>query len=175
MSLLDRLRGAFAKPAAVVRAFPFIVREIDAPDAAVEALFFGSFKVPAPNFPLHFIASDRAGAVAGYVHYTRHAEGVYLCGGLCVDVQRYREMGAEDRARVRKAGSLSRWLLQESIALLQHKKAVFAYTGNVMSRRDGDASGFIPVDGRFLIVQWHGAAADERQSLIDSVAAIGPF
>lgn len=175
LSLLDRLRGAIAGPATQPPAFPFVVREVPAPDAAVEALFFASFRARAPDFPLHFVAADRAGTVAGYVHYTRHAAGVYLCGGLCVDAQHYRVMDAEERARVRKAGSLSRWLLQESIALLPGKKAVFAYTGSVMSRRDCEALGFVPVDGRFLIVQWHLATLEERSGFVENVAMIGPF
>lgn len=154
---------------------PFTVEEIAAPDPAVHALFFNSFHVRAPDFPLHFIARSKSGAVSGYVHYTRHEPGVYLCGGLCVDVRCYKELDKSERATMRAHGSLSRWLLQRSIALLPDKKAVFGYTGNVMSIRDGLASEFVTTSRRHLIVQWHETPSAERGAMVARIASIGPF
>jgi hypothetical protein len=154
---------------------PFTVEEIAGPDSAVHALFLRSFRVPAPDLPLHFIARSKNGAVSGYVHYTRHETGVYLCGGLCVDVRAYKELGKGERSTMRAHGSLSRWLLQRSITLLPEKKAVFAYTGNVMSLRDGLASDFVATSHRHLIVQWHAVPLPERDAMISRIASIGPF
>ncbi len=155
---------------------PFTVEEIVEPDAEVDALFMSSFRAAAPRFPLHFIVRwNRDRSVAGYVHYTAHEPGVYLCGGLCVDVRPYRRMSAEDRATMRVEGSLSRWMSRESIARLPDKQAVFAYTGNPMSIRDALALDFQRTSHPHLMVQWHAAPVAARVGIVDRVASIGPF
>lgn len=170
--IMERLRGLF-RPS---RLFPFTLEEIAVPDAQVDALFHGSFRVPAPRFPLHFVARwRRDGSVSGYVHYTRQEPGVYLVGGLCVDPRPYRLMEKTERDLMRHAGSLSRWLLVESTALLPDKLAVFGYTGNLMSLRDGRSTGYIETEHEHLIVQWHAAPDAEKAALVARIAALGPF
>lgn len=173
------MTGLVARVLARLRArndFPFDLEQLSHVDSQVNVLFQASFGSAPPDFPLHFVARWGAdGSVRGYVHYTRHEPGVYLCGGLCVDARPYREMSKEDRALLKDAGSLSRWLLRHSIERLPDKKAVFAYTGNTMSIRDGLASGFVDTGHRHLIVQWHGAVPPERPALLERIAALGPF
>ena len=174
MTLVSRLRGWLT--GTDKEPLPFTVEEIAAPDAEVDALFQGSFRVAAPRFPIHYIARwRRDGSVSAYIHYTRHEPGVYLVGGLCVDVRPYRLMSADERARMRAQGSLSRWLLAESTARLPEKRAVFGYTGNVMSLRDGRATGYEQTHHPHLIVQWHDAPPHERTALVERIAALGPF
>lgn len=149
---------------------------VEKPDSATSALFFRSFGSPPPNIPLHFVARTRnTGHPVGYVHYTQHAPGVYLCGGLCVDPRSYRALSPLQRACLRRIGSLSRWLLNESIKRLDAKRAVFAYTGNEMSRRDGFASRFEPTDDTYLIVQWHEEPLERRPALVRDIAGLGAF
>jgi hypothetical protein len=175
MGVIARLRSAFWKnlPASPL---PFTVHEIGEPDAAVDDLFRTCFRAAAPRFPHHFVARwRRDGSVAGYIHFTRHEAGVYLVGGLCVDVAVYKLMSKEERALMRAQGSLSRWLLAQSTALLPDKHAVFGYTGNVMSLRDGRAVGYETTHHKHLIVQWHATPEPERTAVVERIAALGPF
>jgi hypothetical protein len=151
------------------------IEELPVPDPGAESLFRASFGAPPPDFPLHYVARNAMGRVLGYIHYTQQEPGLYLCGGLCVDARSYREMSASQRDALREAGSLSRWLLRESIAALPSKQAVFAYTGNVVSLRDGLASGFQETGHRYLIVQWHAAPTAERVAIVERIAKLGPF
>jgi hypothetical protein len=157
---------------------PFEVCETPAPDERVHALFRKSFNAPAPDYPRHFVALyKRAGVerVAGYIHYLGFDSGVFLCGGLCVDTRIYRLLSSGERKAVAAVGSLSRWLIADSIAALGRKRAVFAFTGDRRSRKDAFAVGFIPTPMHSVLVQWHDAAESERAALIARVAAQGPF
>jgi hypothetical protein len=154
----------------------FDIAEHEQPNEGISALFRKSFGAGPPDFPLHFAATLReTGQVAGYVHYTQHRPGLFLCGGLCVDAGVYRRLSAGERDAMREQGSLSRWLSRESIAMLPAKQAVFAYTGNVMSRRDAFALEFEKTFHPHLIVQWHGAQPAQRAQLVQAIAHIGPF
>lgn len=156
----------------------FVFEEVDTLDPQAVALFERCFKSPAPDFPRHFVArktrEPRRG-VCGYIHYTKFEPGVYLLGGLCVDATLYRHLSVELRCEIADHGSLSRWLLARSLEQLGPKRAVFAHTGNTMSRRDGTATGFVQAAGQYLIVQWHGEPACSRDDLVRRVEAIGPF
>jgi hypothetical protein len=157
--------------------FPFLLREIEKPDAQAARLFMRSFRSPPPDFPRHFVAIRRTASgdeVSAYIHFTAWLPGVYLCGGLCVDTRIYRRLSASERRQVADAGSLSRWCTDQSIAALGPKRAVFAYTGDRRSRRDGFAIGSVPA-GRYLIVQWHDEPPDERDALVARAEALGPF
>ena len=155
---------------------PFEFSEAITLGTSERALFMRSFRGPPPDYPQHFLARHRTtGVPAGYVHYTRHSDGVYLCGGLCVDGRIYRKLTADERAMTRAHGSLSRWLLNESIALLSRKAAVFAYTGNLLSIRDCLAIGFVATRHRHLIVQWHAAPREAQVQLVAAIASLGPF
>ena len=152
--------------------FPFTMREVAAPDARAAALFRRAFGSAHPDFPRHFVA-ERDGVVAGYVHFTQQEPGVFLVGGLCVDATLYRRLAKPEREAVGASGSLSRWILSRAIDSLGAKRAVFAYTGNTMSRRDTRALGFEPASGPYLLAQWHEGPRDA--ALLARIAALGPF
>jgi hypothetical protein len=162
---------------------PFSVREIELPDSGSIELFERAFKSPPPMEPRHFVAilqrkdgSDNAHRVGGYIHFSRFEDGVFLCGGLCIDWRLYRALSRDERAEIAGQGSLSRWLSLKSIASLGDRTAVFAYTGDRRSRRDALALGFETTRAPFLLVQWHGAIPDSsRAALISRVEAHGPF
>jgi peptidoglycan/xylan/chitin deacetylase (PgdA/CDA1 family) len=155
--------------------FPLALREVATLDDDVADLFRRSFGSDPPDFPRHFVARDPDGQVVGYVHFTQQEPEVFLVGGLCVDFRAYRRMSNGERDVVALEGSISRWILSESIAALGSKRAVFAYTGNTMSRRDVLALGFVPASGRYLLVQWHGEPAGERPPLVSRITAAGAF
>jgi hypothetical protein len=162
---------------------PFSLEEIERPDSATIELFKRAFNSPPPPEPRHFVAilqrkgkPESARRIGGYVHFIRFDDGVFLCGGLCVDSRLYRTLSRGERAAIAQQGSLSRWLLSKSIAALGHTRAVFAYTGDKRSRADGLASGFILAEAPFLLVQWHdGLLEGGRAALVSRVAAHGPF
>ena len=152
--------------------------EFAKPDAPVTALFMRSFKAPPPDHPRHFVALHVAPVgreVCAYVHLTPLEHDVFLLGGLCVDPSIYRRMTPGERHEVAGHGSMSRWLLAQSIELAGSKRAVFAYTGNALTRRDCLALGFLAAAGPYLLVQWHDQPASERDALIRRVERLGPF
>lgn len=155
----------------------FRVIEMPAADDRIDALFRKSFGSPAPTMPRHFAAFANADPTraAGYVHYTAYEPGVFLLGGLCVDSAIYRLLSDDQRQAIAGAGSLSRWLMQRSIAALGERRAIFGYTGDVRTRRDSAALGFVRVREPYLFAQWHDAPEDERDALVARVAALGPF
>jgi hypothetical protein len=162
---------------------PFSVQEIERPDGAAIGLFERAFKSPPPTDPRHFVAilrrkDDRRNGhgLGGYIHFIRFEDGVFLCGGLCIDSRLYRTLSRDEREAIARQGSLSRWLASNSIAALGRTNAVFAYTGDKRSRSDAFAIGFIPTEAPFLLVQWHDALPDSaRAALVSRVVAHGPF
>lgn len=162
----------------IMPTLPLALVELPRPDEEVERLFRRLFRVPAPDYPRHFVAYHSAGAerrLAAYVHFTAAEPGVYLIGGLGIDASTYRRLSREQREALAARGSLSRWLLEESIAALDAKRAVFAYTGDTRSRRDIEALGFARAAGAFLWVQWHAEPVAVRASLVARIDALGPF
>jgi hypothetical protein len=157
---------------------PFAILGLDEPTQGVMSLFQRAFKSVPPDFPRHFAAifrEDSVERVAGYIHFTKFDDGVFLCGGLCVDASVYRRLSPEERSATAMQGSLSRWLSVQAIAALGPKRAVFAYTGDARSRRDAAAIGFKPAGSEHLFVQWHDEPVAQRQALLARVAALGPF
>ena len=163
-----------------------VLRELEQIGPQVEALFRRSFEGrAAPRVPRHYVAFLRATQETfGYIHYHPFEPGVYLCGGLCVDASLYRRLGSAERDALRKQGSLSRWLIRESTAALEDRRAVFAFTGNTLSRRDALALGYVSTAPylhlfsrarRHLLVQWHATGEEDRKALVRRVASGGPF
>lgn len=140
----------------------------------IAALFRKSFAGEPPSYPRHFAAFYR-NLVAGYVHFTAWQPGIYLIGGLCVEAALYRRMTAAERRALAGEGSLSRSLSKRSIAALGPKRAVFAFTGDVRSRRDSRALGFEPTNTTHLYVQWHDEPAGSRADVVRAVSGLGPF
>ena len=157
------------------------------PDRAVADLFKRAFNRSVPTFPRHFVATlqrDGHEELAGYIHFTAFDDGVYLCGGLCIDTRVYRRLTPLERSRVASYGSLSRWLILASTSALGAKRAVFAYTGHTRSRTDAFALGYVPAKSalsffsrarKYLLVQWHNELDADRVQLVRRVAAHGPF
>jgi peptidoglycan/xylan/chitin deacetylase (PgdA/CDA1 family) len=159
------------------RDLPVEVEELPEMTHEAAALFTRSFRAPPPREPRHFAAYvelDGKRNLCGYIHYTVSQPGVFLLGGLCIDSGIYRRLTRSQRAGIAELGSLSRILLVRSIAALGAKRAVLAYTGHTMSRRDCAAVGFVQA-GQRLIVQWHDEPLDQREELLAAARALGPF
>lgn len=153
---------------------PLSFEEVATPAAEVASLFLRCFNAQPPDTPRHFVAL-LGSSVCGYVHLTPIEPDVFLVGGLCIDRKLYRRLTREARREIAKHGSLSRWLLERAIEIAGPKRAVFAYTGNTMSRRDCAALGFVAAAGPYLIVQWHGEPTSTRDELVRRIERLGPF
>lgn len=103
-------------------------------------------------------ATDRGRRLAPYLHFTRSEPGVFLIGGLGIDVSVYRWLSASERVALSRRGSLA-----------------FAYTGDTRSRRDAEALGFERAGGEYLFVQWHDAPEDGRLASVQRVQRLGAF
>ena len=156
---------------------PFVVKESIALTEGVISLFDRSFHASPPDFPRHFVALEamQPSKVAAYVHFTAAEAGVFLLGGLCVDGSSYRRLDHQQRGAIAAEGSLSRWLMRRSIELLKPARAIFGYTGDVRSRRDITALGFVIAVEPYLFVQWHDEPVQNRDALIGRIARLGPF
>jgi hypothetical protein len=170
--MMQRLRRLIGRTAVHK---PFVFEEVSRPDEQAAALFTRCFKAAPPDIPRHFVARFLDHSVRGYVHLMPIEPGVFLVGGLCVDVSIYRALSPQARKEIAKHGSLSRWLLAQAIEMAGTKRAVFAYTGDTMSRRDCAALGFVDAAGDYLVVQWHNEPGGSRDDLIRRIDRIGPF
>lgn len=157
--------------------FPYQIARLSEPTVTLIELFVRKFGSPPPQDGIHFVARRDHGHanVSAYVHYYEHESGVFLCGGLCVDVRDYRHLSSEERRRVAAAGSLSRWLSVTSISDLPSKRAIFAYTGDTRSRRDAFAIDFEVAIRPHLLVQWHAEPPASRAALVGRIHRLGPF
>lgn len=145
--------------------------------ATAAALFHKKFRVTIPDFPRHYIATYvPTGSVLGYVHMTDFG-GVQLCGGLCVDEMKYREMRSQDFARVKEAGGIAKLLLIAGVVDGPHALGTFAYTGVRNSRDLIVDIGFRCIQEPYIYGLWHSTslAAAEKEAAIARVKSVGPF
>jgi hypothetical protein len=141
------------------------------------ALFRKSFGDTLPSFPRHFVlrAPDFMADALGYVHFTAF-DNAYLGGGLCVDAVAFRRLDAPLRAAIRRHGGLGEILMWQALDRLQGADAVFGYVGDRRSLDLNLRIGFEQTDRQHIIVRWLRLLAEpERRTLVDRVAAQGPF
>ncbi|MBY0276149.1 hypothetical protein K2Z84_12455 [Candidatus Binatia bacterium] len=139
------------------------VARVDDAAPFVEHLFRATFGDPAPSVPTHYVAFVRTEpgrfAAVGYYHVSYCGEYA-LVGGLCVD----------PRMRRRGVGELlERFVYQDA----GETKAYFAHVGDPARAR---RVGFVHTAHPHLLVCWMvDLPPEERQRLIETVAALGPF
>jgi len=154
-------------------------------DAGVVAgpLFKRSFGHEVPDYPRHFVLvySPEAGsaeppAVVAYVHQTR-GTGYSLCGGMCVDERAYRRFPRWLFEAVREQGGLATIVTRDSVGMLGDDcVAVFGHVGEPRARAADLRSGFVDAGPEHLMVIWRKAPPeDEKRSLVEHVAGLGPF
>jgi GNAT superfamily N-acetyltransferase len=139
------------------------VAKVDDAAPFVEHLFRAVFGDPTPSLPTHYVAFVRTApgrlAAVGYYHVSYCGEYA-LVGGLCVDpVMRKRGVGE----------LLERFVYQDA----GDTTAYFAYVGDPARAR---RVGFVDTGQPHLLVCWmKDVAPAERERLISTVAALGPF
>jgi hypothetical protein len=181
----ERLRGASntgptAVPASAVSAQDLLcVQEVAAADFFAGGLFRRKFRVPPPDFPMHFVSFYRAAPsdvrVVGYVHYSEFEDG-YLCGGLVIDDRLYRRMPSAHREAIRKDGGIAEHLLRASFARLGHAAAIWGYVGDSRAERVDERVGFRRTDHPYVMVCWMRDLPDaDKRARIARVVALGAF
>jgi hypothetical protein len=175
------LRRQFGDPAEMdgppARAQPLgdlVLEEAAGPDEGA-ALFRSAFRAEPPRFPRHFVARHLPTETAvAYVHYAR-AGPIYLAGGLVVNPWSFRRLAPATAALVRERGGIAQWAVKESCDALD-TTAVFAYMGDRISIKVNTRVGFVETGRPHLYVYWRRRpGAQEREALIDRIAAFGAF
>jgi hypothetical protein len=153
------------------------IAEVDDASSLASELFLRSFNGVIPDFPRHYVAISRrpTRAVVGYVHFTQTPD-VYLCGGLCIDARRYRQVEDADRLRIGNAGGVAEVLLKACFADLTDRDAIFGYVGDLKSIKVCLRAGFVPTQHQYLIVHWKKVLSAERKTELFEIAnAVGLF
>jgi hypothetical protein len=162
----DRAATPAPRPDVMPEAPPegeLFVARVDDAAPFVEHLFRAVFGDPTPSLPAHYVAFVRTApgrlTAVGYYHVSYCGEYA-LVGGLCVDpLMRKRGVGE----------LLERFVYQDA----GETKAYFAYVGDPARAR---RVGFVDTGQPHLLVCWMtDVAPAERERLISTVAALGPF
>ena len=154
-------------------------------DASMVAgdLFRRCFGHDVPGYPRHFVlvhspepGSEEPPAVVAYVHQIQQ-ENYALCGGMCVDERAYRRFPHWLFQAVREQGGLATIVTRDSVEMLgQDCVAVFGHVGEPRARAADLRTGFVDTDREHLMVVWRkDLPLDEKERLVDRIAALGPF
>ena len=135
--------------------------------------------IPTPPANWHqYVAQYRwpeGDETVGFCNFIRHGE-VYLEGGLCVREGLYRRIPREEFASIRERGGIGQMIMAHAAGELADGKAWFAHCGDGRAMAIGLRSGFVRTRHPHVIVKWFAdVPAAERERLVDSIAAIGPF
>lgn len=156
----------------------FDIAEVDDAGAAAGELFRRSFRGAPPDFPRHYVARvalDGTSRTIGYVHMTP-TDGIYLCGGMCMDERVYRRLAAGRRATLKAIGGIAEQMLRYVFADCSDGRAIFGYVGDRRAERVDLRAGFRHTGYKHLIVYWPRPLPEsEQRTLIEKAAAIGPF
>jgi hypothetical protein len=111
----------------------------------------------------------------GFCNWIKYDE-VYLEGGMCVRKSFYRRLPREHFRQAQAAGGVAQMMMATAAQELTDCKAWFGYCGDAKAMAVDVRAGYVPTAHKFLIVKWFADLPEsERQKLIGSIAAIGPF
>ena len=111
----------------------------------------------------------------GFCNWIRFGE-VYLEGGMCVQKTFYRRMARDHFRECQAAGGIAQLVMEQAARELTDCKAWFGYCGDAKALAVDLRVGYMPTEHEHVIVKWFRDVPEaERRSLIDSIAAIGPF
>jgi len=118
---------------------------------------------------------DAREETVGFCNWIKHGE-VYLEGGMCVQKSFYRRMPREHFRECNAAGGVAQMLMEQAARELTDCKAWFGYCGDAKALAVDLRVGYMPTEHKHVIVKWFRDLPEaERRTLIDSIAALGPF
>jgi len=111
----------------------------------------------------------------GFCNWIKHGE-VYLEGGMCVRKSFYRRLPKDQFRECNEAGGVAQLMMEHAARELTDCKAWFGFCGDAKAMAVDLRVGYVPTRHQHLIVKWFRDLPEaEREALVDSVAAIGPF
>ena len=111
----------------------------------------------------------------GFCNWIRHGD-VYLEGGMCVRENVYRRLPREHFREIRERGGIAQMMMETAARELNDAIAWFGHCGDAKAMAVDLRAGYVTTNHKHVIVKWfREVPAQERQQLIDSIAAIGPF
>jgi hypothetical protein len=111
----------------------------------------------------------------GFCNWIRY-EDCYLCGGMCVRANFYRNLPREHWLACRGRGGIAQIMLETAFASLTDCRAWFGYCGDKKAYIVDIRAGYQPTRHRYLIVKWNGEFPEaDKRTLEDRIAEIGPF
>lgn len=111
----------------------------------------------------------------GFCNWIRHAD-VYLEGGMCVRESVYRRLPREHFREIREQGGIAQMMMATAARELNDAAAWFGYCGDPKAMAVDLRAGYERTKHPYVIVKWfRDLPAPERQKLIATIEAIGPF
>ena len=118
---------------------------------------------------------DGTEETVGFCNWIKH-RSVYLEGGMCVRKTFYRRLPREEFRECQAAGGVAQLMMEQAARELTDCDAWFGYCGDAKALAVDLRAGYVETGRPFVIVKWfRELPAAEREALIDSIAAIGPF
>jgi hypothetical protein len=118
---------------------------------------------------------DATEETVGFCNWIRHGD-VYLEGGMCVREGVYRRLPREHFRACRERGGIAQMMMETAARELDDGKAWFGYCGDAKALAVDLRVGYQVTRHPHVIVKWfRDLPLSEREALIDSIAAIGPF
>ena len=171
------------------------LRIAEVPDAARLAgeLFLESFGIPFPvprddsglaiatppenwhQYVARYRWPDGTDETVGFCNWIRYGD-VYLEGGMCVRRNFYRRLPKPDWKAIAGQGGLAQMTMQAASEKLNDGKAWFGFCGDPKALAVDLRFGYELTKHDKLIVKWFAPLpATEKDALVESIAAIGPF
>ena len=118
---------------------------------------------------------DGTEETVGFCNWIKYRD-VYLEGGMCVRKSFYRRLPKEHFDACRARGGVAQMMMETAARELTACSAWFGYCGDAKALAVDLRAGYVPTSHRHLIVKWfRPLPGREREALVDSIAAIGPF
>jgi hypothetical protein len=95
---------------------------------------------------------------------------------MCVRENVYRRLPREHFREIRERGGIAQMMMETAARELNDAIAWFGHCGDAKAMAVDLRAGYVTTNHKHVIVKWfREVPAQERQQLIDSIAAIGPF
>ena len=170
------------------------LRILEVPNAVELAsdLFYESFRQPFPvprdnclaiptppenwhQYVARYRWPDAKEGTVGFCNWIRYRD-VYLEGGMCVSKTFYRRLPKLHWKECADHGGLAQMMMQAASERLNDCKAWFGCCGDAKALAVDLRFGYELTKHDKLIVKWFAAMTPgEKDSLVESIAAIGPF
>lgn len=111
----------------------------------------------------------------GFCNFIKYSQ-VYLEGGMCVKKGFYKRMPRDHWRECRAQGGIAQMMMKAAERELDDCTAWFGFCGDAMAMAVDLRAGYEPTSRAHLIAKWFRPVdAAERERLVESIAAIGPF